>query len=203
LEARVVLLLEAADLVHVDGEKVLLTVLFVGGELLVADRLEADSGVVTDADNEDLAPLDLASLVMLVGEGDADLRDVVGGVWGRARVLEHGLAVATNDEDARSAVVLGLDGEASVVEAALVILVHGQSLVVELTLHAAAADEVEGRGGNEADKDETQEDEGKVNHPLLAILNVGANVGFADNQQVSLDEIDRRHSGGADLVSHC
>ena len=59
--------------------------------------LEADSAVA-DADNDNTAALWPALVILLVREGDVDLGNVIGGVWRRLGVRQHGLGVADDDD---------------------------------------------------------------------------------------------------------
>jgi hypothetical protein len=209
LEGGAVLLLEATNLVHVQGVELALGFLLVGGQLLVVlHGLQADGGVVADADDEDAAGLALAAVIVLIGEGDVDLRDVVGGVRGRVGAPQHGLAVAADDEDAGAAVVSGLDGEAAVV--ALSVVVGRQHLALHAALVGAtenpeAGDEEEGK------EDEAENDQHHVDHLLVvsvaAVFGIGGVQGGSGvddlrgvieaeaSLQGSADVVDGRHRG--------
>lgn len=59
-EKVVILLLQPANLVHVQRGKAILGLLLVGRKLLLLHRLQTDGGVVADANNEDASTLALA-----------------------------------------------------------------------------------------------------------------------------------------------
>lgn len=177
----IILLLEASNLVHVDRVEIALRLLLIGGQGLVLDGLETDGGVVADADNQDAAALEVALVVVFIGEGDVDLRHVVGGMRGGTRVLEHGLAVAADDEDARAAVVGSLDCQAAVVCHALAVVVGRQSVLLHLALEALAADKEESRSDDQTEENEAEEDEGEVDEVVVAVVDISGDVGLADD----------------------
>lgn len=125
-----VLLLQASDLVHVDGVELALGLLLIGRELLLAHGLEANSSIVSDANNKDTSTLGAALLILLIREGNVNLRDVVGRVRRRVWIGEHRLAITTNDKDAGAAVVCCLNGKTAVVGGALSIVVCGKEAVL-------------------------------------------------------------------------
>jgi hypothetical protein len=198
----VVLLLEAANLVHIERVELALGLLFVRGQLLLLHGLETDGGVLADADNEDAAVLVLAVGVLLVGEGDMDLGDVVGGVGRRLGAAKHRVAVTVDDEDGGAAVVGGLDGEAAVVVDAFGVVVRGQ----ELGLHAALADTTdEPEAGDEdgGEEDEAEDKERQIKHPLVVgTLGFGGDDGVAGKQGVAGSDFlveGRADEGAADV----
>jgi hypothetical protein len=203
LEGGAVLLLEATNLVHVQGVELALGFLLVGGQLLVVlHGLQADGGVVADADDEDAAGLALAVVVVLIGEGDVNLGDVVGGVGRRLGAAKHRVAVTVDDEDGGAAVVGGLDGEAAVVVDALGVVVRGQ----ELGLHAALADTTdEPEAGDEdgGEEDEAEDKERQIKHPLVVgTLGFGGDDGVAGKQGVAGSDFlveGRADEGAADV----
>lgn len=126
------LLLESANLLNVHRVELRAAFLLIGGELLVVEGLEANGGLANTDDNH-TAALWPALVVLLVGEGDVNLGNVVGGVGRRSGVGKHGRGAIVEDNDALSAVA-GFDGETSVVARLLDIMVLGEGLVQHLLL---------------------------------------------------------------------
>lgn len=157
-----VLLLEAANVVHIDRVELTLGFLLVGRELLVVHRLKTDSRVVANTDNEHTAALLSALLVLLIGEGDVDLWDVIGGGRRRVGVGKHRTAVLVDDEDAGTAVMCCLDGEAAVVGEALAVavVVRRQTVLLGLkdllVLETGAAEKEEDGHENEAKENKAE-----------------------------------------------
>lgn len=113
LEQVPVLLLQSANVIHVNGLKLTLELLLVCWQLFVMHGLETDSGVVTNTHHKNATALGTSILVMFFGECNMDLRNVVGRMRGRVRVLKHWLAVTADVEDARPAIVSCFDGQAA------------------------------------------------------------------------------------------
>lgn len=111
LEESAVLLLQTADLVHVDGVESALGLLLVSRQLLVMHGLQTDSSVVTDTDIEDTTALGAALVILLIGERDVDFWHVIRRVRGGVGVGEHWLAVTADIDHARAAVVRSLNSE--------------------------------------------------------------------------------------------
>jgi threonine synthase len=157
-----VLLLEAANVVHIDRVELSLGLLLVGRKLLVIHRLKTDGRVITNTDNKHTAALLSALVVVLIGEGDMDLRDVIGGGRRRIGVGKHGTAVLVDDEDARAAVMCCLDGEAVMVDEALAVavVVRRQAVLLGLKdlllLETGAAEKEEDGHENEAEENKTE-----------------------------------------------
>lgn len=196
MELGAILLLEATNLVHINGVELALGLLLISRQLLVVHGLQADSGVVANTDDKNAATLGATLVILLVREGDVDLRDVVRRVRRRVRVGEHGATVPVDDEDAGAAVVRRLDGKATGVVVALVVIVRGQAVVLLALgllaheLHAAgAAEEEEDGDEDEGDEGNAEDDEHEVDHAVGAV--VGGHVGSPSSEVV-----DRRHDEG-------
>lgn len=169
-----VLLLEAANVVHIDRVELALSLLLVGRELLVVHRLKTDSRVVANTDNEHTAALLSALLVLLIREGDVDLRDVIGGGRRRVGVGKHRTAVfLIDDEDAGTAVMCCLDGESAVVGEALAVavVVRRQTVLLGLkdllVLETGAAEKEEDGHENEAEKNKAEKAKHEVDHAVV------------------------------------
>lgn len=193
LENSAVLLLETTDLVHIDRVELTLGLLFVSGKLLVVLGFQADSSIVTNADNKDTTPRGTALVVLLVRECDVDFRDIVGRVRGRVGVGKHGVGVLVDNKDALSSVVSSLDGEAAVVgePSVVVVVVRGQRLVIVKTLELIAsctAEQEKDGDEDQAKEDHTQDDEEQVDHVVRAVFSVGGRVGSPSKEVVK-----RRH----------
>lgn len=196
LELRAVLLLEATDLVHVDRVELALGLLLVSGQLLVVHGLQADCRVIADANDKDSATLRAPLVVLLIGEGDVNLRNVVGRVRRRVGVGQHGVIVTVDYKDAGATVVLGLNSETTVVVAEVLgVVIRRKTFVFVVQslgshhLQATSATEEEEDGNeDEGEKDNTEDDKHEVNHVVGAI--VGGLVGIPDHQT-----LNRRHGG--------
>jgi hypothetical protein len=162
LELSTILLLEAANVVHIDRVELSLGLLLVGRKLLVVHRLKTDGRVITNTDNEHTAALLSALVVLLIGKGDMNLRDVIGGGRRRVGVGKHRTAVLVDDEDARAAVMCCLDGEAAVVGEALAVavVVRRQTVLFGLKdlllLETGAAEKEEDGHENEAEENKAE-----------------------------------------------
>jgi hypothetical protein len=179
LENGSVLLPEATNLVHVDGVEAVLGLLLVSGQLLGVHGLQADGGVVTDANNQHAAALGAALVVLLIGESDVNLGDIVGRVRRGVGVGEHGLAVAGDVDGAGAAVVGSLDCQAARVVIAhvlLLVVVRGKALALHGLPDLVTADEVEGGGEDEAEEDESKNEEQDVDHAVRPVLCVGREI---------------------------
>lgn len=77
LEDCPVLLLQAANLIHVNGLELALGFFLVCWQLLLLHRFQANGGIVTNPNDQDATTLGAAVLVVLVGEGNVDLRYIV------------------------------------------------------------------------------------------------------------------------------
>lgn len=138
LELRSVLLLQATDLVHVDRIETGAALLLIGGQLLLADGLHSNSGVAY-SDNHDTSILLAALVIMLVGERNVDLGNVLGRVRRRIGVSQHG-STAIQDNDARPAVCgcySQAAGAVGAVELMLNVVVLRETLIVHLLLGKA------------------------------------------------------------------
>lgn len=131
MELGTVLLLEAANLIHIHRVEAVLVILLVRRQLLLGHRLKADGGILTNTDDENTRAPKLALLINLIGNGDVDLRDVIRRVGWGVGVGEHWVAVAPNENGAGTAVVLCLDGETVQVCGALIHAKLGLLVVVE------------------------------------------------------------------------
>lgn len=159
MELSSVLLLQPTDSIHVDRVELRVVLLLIDRELLLPDGLQANTGLA-HTDNNDTAALGPAGLVLLIGEGDANLGDVVGRVGRRERVREHGLAVLADNEDARPTVLVGcLDRETRGVE----IGIRGRFTELHHLLLLLDAAEVQQSGGK--DKADNEERENTSHHP--------------------------------------
>lgn len=173
LELSTVLLLEAANLVHVDGVELALCLLLVGGQLLLVHGLQTDGRVITNADDEHTTALLSALLILLIGEGDVNLGNVIGGVRRRVGVGKHRTAVLVDDEDAGAAVMCCLDGEAAVVgeSLAVAVVVRRQTILLGLDglllLTTSAAEQEKDGDQNEAEKDKAEEAKHEVDHVVV------------------------------------
>lgn len=179
LELSTVLLLETADLVHVDRVELSLGLLLVGGELLVVHGLKTDSRVVANPDNENTTALWSALVVLLIREGDVDLGNIVGRVGRRVGVGKHGVAVLVDDKDAGAAIVRRLDGEASVVGHALgvAVIVRGETILLvvdklHLLLATSAAEQEEDRDQDQAEEDQAEKSEHHVDQGVVRAIRV-------------------------------
>lgn len=176
-----VLFLEPSQLLHVEGLELALGFLFVGRQLLLLHGLQTNRGIVADTYNEDASALALVVFALLVGEGDVDFRDVVGRVRRRAGVLQHGLAVAADKDDAGAAIVLGLNGEAVLPGVLADLVVDGQGLCIAGGAAAAdAAEEEEGRDEDEGEEGDAEDGNEGVDHGVGAVVRVG--VGATTNK---------------------
>lgn len=173
LKLSTVLLLEAANVVHIDRVELALGLLLVGGELLVVHRLKTNSRVVANTDNEYTAALLSALLVLLIGEGDVNLRDVIGGGRRRVGVGKHRTAVLVDDENAGTAVMCCLDGESAVVGEALAVavVVRRQTVLLGLkdllVLETGAAEKEEDSHENEAEENKAEKAKHEVDHAVV------------------------------------
>lgn len=131
LELGTVLLLQAANLIHINRVEAVLVILLVRRQLLLGHRLKADGGILTNTDDENTRAPQLALLVDLVRNSDVDFWDVVGRVGWGVGVGEHWVAVASNENGAGTAIVFGLDGETVEVCGAFVHAKLGLLVVVE------------------------------------------------------------------------
>lgn len=171
LKQVVILFLEAANFIHVNGLELALGLLLIGGKLLFSYRFEANSGIVADSDNENATALALAVIVVLVRKGDVNFRYIIGRVGRRVGVLQHRLAIAANDDDAGATVVFGLNGKAVLEHGLLAGFVVGRQRFVAKLLHATgAAEEVEGGDEDDGDKGEDEDGDDGVDHPIGAIF---------------------------------
>lgn len=200
-----VLFLETSELLHVERLELALGFLFVRGQLLFLHRLQADSGVVTNANNEDTPALALAFIVLLVGEGNVDFRHVVGRVRWRAGVLQHGLSVTADEDDAGTSVVLGLNGEAILHRVLGSLAVNGQSVGVAcLAIAADTAEEKEGRDENEGEEGNAEDGNEGIDHVVGAIVRVG--IGATGSKATDglqarrLVAVNNGHPGNGDFV---
>lgn len=128
-----VLLLQAPDLVHVDGVELCAALLFVGRKLFLVQRLKSNRAFA-EPDNNNPATLLVALVVLLVGEGNMDLRDVVRGVWRLLRVGQHGLAVLEDDDTGPARSPFGLDGQTAMVSGPLDLVILRKGVVAHLLL---------------------------------------------------------------------
>lgn len=181
LELSTVLLLETADLVHVDRVELSLGLLLVGGELLVVHGLKTDSRVVANPDNENTTALWSALVVLLIREGDVDLGNIIGRVGRRVGIGKHGVAVLVDDKDAGAAIVRRLDGEASVVGHALgvAVVVRGETILLvvdglhlHLLLATSAAEQEEDRDQDQAKEDQAEKSEHHVDQGIVRAIRV-------------------------------
>lgn len=173
MELSTVLLLEAANLVHVDRVELTLGLLLVGGQLLLVHGLQTDGRVITNADDKHTTALLSALLVLLIGEGDVNLGNVIGGVRRRVGVGKHRTAVLVDDEDAGAAVMCCLDGKAAVVgeSLAIAVVVRRQTILLGLDglllLTASAAEQEKDGDQNEAEEDKAEEAKHEVDHVVV------------------------------------
>lgn len=128
------------------------------------EGLEANCGL-TDAHNEGASASRSALLVMLVGECDVDLRDVVGRVRRRLWVRQHRLPVLPKHDNARTPVAR-LNRQALVVAGPLdvAVVVLRQRRGHLLLLHLMFPNEHEHAERKEAKEDEDEEGDEEVDH---------------------------------------
>ena len=173
MELSTVLLLKTANMIHVDRVELTLSFLLVSRELLVVHGLQTNSRVVANTDNKDAAVLLSALVVLLIGEGDVNLGNVIGGVRRRVGVGKHRTAVLVDDEDAGAAVMCCLDGEAAVVgeSLAVAVVVRRQTILLGLDglllLTTSAAEQEKDGDQNEAEEDKAEEAKHEVDHVVV------------------------------------
>lgn len=118
----VLLLLETADLFDIDGDKLRVAFLLVGGELLILAGLEAN-GRLAESDHEDTTAAAAALVILLIRERNVDFRNVVGRVRRRGRVLEHGLSILEDNDAGPGGAGPSRDGKTSVITGTLLVVV--------------------------------------------------------------------------------
>lgn len=200
-----ILFFETSELLHVERLELALGFLFVSGQLLLLHRLQTDSGIVTNTDNENASALLLAFIVLLIGEGNVDFRHVVGRVRRRAGVLQHGLSVTADKDDAGAAVVLCLNGQAILHRVLGSLAVNGQGVCVAgLAVAANTAEEEEGRDEDEGEKGNAEDGNEGIDHVVGAVVRVG--VGTTGSKATDglqarrLVAMNHGHSGNGDFL---
>lgn len=174
-----ILLLEAANLVHVDRVEVAFSLLLISRELFIAHWLKAHGSILADADDKNASALGAAGLVVLVGKGNVNLRHVVGRMRRRPRVRQHRLAITTDDDGARPAIVFGLDGKAKVLwvlaSVKLGVAVGRKNFVTHTLLHTVTTEKEETRNEHESEEDDPQDQKKRVDH-VVTVATVGRQV---------------------------
>lgn len=193
------LLLQASNIVHVDGVELVAALLLVGGELFLVQGLHADGGIIANAHDQNATTLPTTAVVLLLGEGDVNLRHVVGRVRGLVGVCQHWLPVLVEDQHARMA-VSGLDGQTAVVTGALGVLhdvvvlwegVFAHSLLVVSHSSENKQDSAEEQA---EDHDYSQDDDQQVDDVGAALVVLCKNI--AHGEVVPGDQLRYSRHGG-------